>query len=232
MKKVLKGFSTRKDGSMYSPNKEQFPENVANRKLFFDGQGLSGKQVAIAGLVHGVHVEMVHAASPYFLPETDALITKSSDSILALTGADCFPIYFEEKTTGIIGLAHGGWRGIVSGIIEHTLAALIESGGTLENITLTIGPGICAKHFEIKEDILSSFLKYPEFVFHDPVLRVDLKGIMKKQAQEAGILTENIVDSGECTYCLPEKYFSYRRDKSEPLEAQIAYIMQAGHRKF
>jgi len=97
---------------------------------------------------------------------------------------------------------------------------------------LTIGPGICDKHFEIKDDVVSSFSAYPDFISHDSGIRVNLKGIMKKQITEAGVPSENITDSDECTYCLPEKYFSYRRDKAKPFEAQVAYIVQSPHRKF
>ena len=35
---------------------------------------------------------------------------------------------------------------------------------------------------------------------------------------------ENIKMSYECTFCEKEKYFSYRRDKPEEIEAMLAYI--------
>ncbi len=232
MRKVLKGFSEKGDGSMYLPPVNALPENIANRKQYFEMNGLSGKKIVIANLVHGTNVEKVGVSSEYFIPVTDALVTKESGIILTLTGADCFPVYFEDKTTGVIGIAHCGWRGIVGGIIGKTIASVIEIGGKAENIVLTIGPGICTKHFEIKEDVLSYFLPYTEFIQRDKDIRVDLKGIIRKQASEADVLSENIIDTDECTYCLPEKYFSYRRDKPEHLEAQIAFIIQFPHRKF
>ncbi len=207
-------------------------ENAAHRKLFFEEHRLAGKQIAVADLVHGIRVEIVTPASKYVLPETDALVTKESGIILALTGADCFPVYFEEKTTGIIGLAHCGWRGIVTGIIGETLTGIGNMGGKMENIALTIGPGICAEHFEIGEDTLPSFSAYSDSIIRDRNIRVDLKKIIKQQAKKAGVMNENIVDTGECTYCLRDKYFSFRRDRPKILEAQIAYIIQFPHRKF
>ena len=232
MNKILKGFSERKDGSMYVPLTHALTENITHRKAFFEKSGLTGKQIAVADLVHGTRVVSVDRRSPYVVPETDGLVTKESDTILALTGADCFPLYFEEKTAGIIGLAHGGWRGIVEGIIPETLSALIKLGGNPNDTVLTIGPGICTEHFEIKTDILEQFAAYPEQIFQTDRIRVDLRGIIKKQAEAAGIAPHKIVDSGECTYCLPEKYFSYRRDKPKMLETQLAYIVQFSHRKF
>lgn len=142
MKKVLKGFSEKKDGSMYSPPTEAIPENIANRKRFFESKELHGRQIALAGAVHGAHVAIVTPASPHIIPQTDALVTRDSDIILALTGADCFPVYFEEKKAGLIGLAHSGWRGIVAGIIGETVETLEKLGGHKDDVVLTIGPGI------------------------------------------------------------------------------------------
>lgn len=232
MKKILKGFSEKKDGSMYLPMKDALPENVANRKLFFESKGLGGRKVVVANLVHGTTVAVVDARTEYFVPATDALLTKASEVILTLTGADCFPVYLEEKEAGIIGLAHCGWRGIVGGILSKTITTLVDMGGKRESAVLTIGPGICARHFEITEDVLSSFSAYSDFVTKNDGIRVDLKGIIMQQLQEAGIVSENIIDKNECTYCLSEKYFSYRRDQPKTIEAQVAYIVQFPHRKF
>lgn len=232
MKKVLKGFSEKKDGSMYSPPTKPVPENIANRKRFFESKELDGRQIALAGAVHGTHVAIVTPASPHVIPQTDALVTKGSDIVLALTGADCFPVYFEEKKAGLIGLAHSGWRGIVAGIIGETVETLEKLGGHKDDVVLTIGPGICARHFEIKEDVLASFAAYPEHIIRENGLRVDLAGIIRTQAEAYGVTAEHISASGECTYCLKDKYFSYRRDKPVVLENQLAYIVQFTHRKF
>lgn len=217
---------------MYVTLTDAVPENIAHRKAFWEKQGLSGKQVAVADAVHGTRVAVVDRQSPYLILQTDALVSRSSDIVLALTGADCFPVYFEEKIAGIVGLAHCGWRGIVGGIIAETVTTIEQAGGKKENIVLTIGPGICAKHFAIKEDVLPSFLEYPECVSYEEGIHVDLSGIIEKQAQASGVASEHIKNSDECTYCLPEKYFSFRRDKPAVLENQIAYIVQFSHRKF
>jgi YfiH family protein len=232
MNKVRKGFSEKDDGSMYVTLTNAVPENIAHRKTFWEKRGLSGKQVAVADTVHGIRVAVIDRQSPYLIPQTDALITRASDIVLALTGADCFPVYFEEKMAGIVGLAHCGWRGIIGGIVAETIASIENAGGKKENIIITIGPGICAKHFEIREDALPSFLEYPECVSYEEGIHVDLPGIIEKQARASGVISEYIKNSGECTYCLPEKYFSFRRDKPKILENHIAYIVQFSHRKF
>ncbi len=217
---------------MYVPLSNPRSENIEHRKAFLEKLGLGGKQVAMAQLVHGAQVAVINRRSPYIVPETDALITKDSDIILTLTGADCFPVYFEEKQAGIIGLAHCGWRGIVTDILPKTIAAIEKAGGKPPDLTVTIGPGICAKHFEIQADTLPSFAKYSVFVSHDNGLHVDLRGILRHQATHLGVFSDKILDSGECTYCFPNKYFSCRRDKPAYLENHLAYVVQFSHRKF
>ncbi len=53
---------------------------------------------------------------------------------------------------------------------------------------------------------------------------IDLAGIVSAQLQKAGVQTNNIQTSTECTFELANKYFSYRRDKPETVEAQLAFI--------
>lgn len=211
---------------MFLPLNDQHPENIANHDRYFEKQGLSGLQRAVANLVHGANVERVSVQSPYRILETDAIITTEPNIVLALTVADCFPVYFEEHEAGIIGLAHCGWRGITRGIIPATLHALSETAGKMKTVHLTIGPGICARHFEVQNDVLPDFAPYREFIIHDKKTTIDLKGVIKRQALDVGVAPENITDQNECTYCLHEKYFSYRRDHPAYMEAQLASMVQ------
>jgi YfiH family protein len=224
---IQKGYSEKSDGNMYLSGEGFDPENVANRERYFKQIELTGKKIVAANLVHGTHIAIIDTSSPEFLLDTDALVTKEHGIILTLTGADCFPVYFEDAAHDIIGLAHCGWRGITGGILRETIETIESLGGTLGSLSVTIGPGICGKHFEIKEDILGSFSEYPEALIREGEgISIDLRAIMKTQLKQLGISTENTIDSGECTHCLTEKYFSYRRDKPEQLETQVAHIVQ------
>jgi YfiH family protein len=224
---IQKGYSEKSDGNMYLSGEGFDPENVANRERYFGRIGLTEKKIVAANLIHGTHVAIIDTSSPEFLLDTDALVTKEKNIVLTLTGADCFPVYFEDAAHDIIGLVHCGWRGITGGILRETIEIIESLGGTLGNISVTIGPGICGKHFEIKEDILGNFSEYPEALIREGErVFIDLRTIMKIQLERLGIPTENTIDSGECTQCLTGKYFSYRRDKPEQLETQVAHITQ------
>ena len=97
-----------------------------------------------------------------------------------------------------------------------------EFGVRSEELTAGIGPGIGDCHFEAKEDVLKKFKLYPEAIIkRDGKNFIDLKLIAKHQLEEVGIKTENIEVSPVCTYCQAETYFSYRKDKAQPLQTMM-----------
>jgi copper oxidase (laccase) domain-containing protein len=88
---------------------------------------------------------------------------------------------------------------------------------------------------------LEKFAEYPEAVhYRNNKIYVDLPAIIERQLLEAGLQNQNIEIPGECTFCLKEKYFSFRRDpfgkaqgrpersrggdKPKNVEAMVAYI--------
>jgi polyphenol oxidase len=230
---VKKGYSDRSFGSMYLSENGLNEENVRNRGRFFDSLGLSGKKVVAAGPVHGIGATFVRADDPVYIPRTDALITREQNVILSVTGADCFPIYFEDPTTKAIGLAHAGWRGIAGGIIENVVSGARSVGVDPANLRLHVGPGICSRHFEIREDVLCYFSDYPDAIRQvnregSMTYHIDLKYVIRCRSIAAGICDERVSESEECTYCLPDSYFSYRRDHPRELETQVAYIVMTG----
>ena len=77
----------------------------------------------------------------------------------------------------------------------------------------------------MKEDVINSFLDYPDCLSEvSGVKYLNLQAVIKKQLTNAGVTSKNIKETKECTFCEKEKYFSYRRDKPEDIEAMLAYI--------
>ena len=219
-------MSERKDGSMRLSG-----ENVGNenRRKFFSENKIDKEKIISAGMVHGNKAVIVERKSSLIIKGADALVTKEK-VFLAVTVADCAPVYFYDEKNKIVGLAHAGWRGVAGNIIGNTLNKMAKLGGNLENIEAVLGPGIRKCHFEIKEDILNEFINYSEFIFRkESKIFVDLFGIIKKQLLDFEIKEENIFDSGECTFENKKRYFSYRRDKPEVAEVMIAVIGMRGN---
>ncbi|EKE20791.1 MAG: hypothetical protein ACD_7C00483G0002 [uncultured bacterium] len=218
---ILAVMSEKKDGSMKLLGDDSDNEN---RNKFFKKNKIDKIKVISAGMIHGNKVVIVDNESPQIIPGADALVTKEK-VFLAITIADCVPVYFYDEKNKIIGLAHAGWRGVTGDIMGNTLKRMLKLGAKVEEIKVVLGPGIRKCHFEIKEDILDNFKKYPQFIISkEDKIFIDLFGIIKKELLEAGVLARNIHDSKECTFENKEKFFSYRRDKPEVVEVMMAIV--------
>lgn len=215
---LIYGLSEKSDGSMKVFGDEV---NKKSRADFFSRQSMGS--VVTAGLAHGNSVYSATASDAgRIVPETDALVTNLSNLFLTVTVADCFPVYFFNKISNTVGIAHSGWYGTANNIIVKSIKTI---GGDPANIIAGIGPGIQACHFEVREDVLGKFQNYEEAIINrDKKIFIDLPNIISRQLIEAGLEARNIENYGECTFCQKEKYFSFRRDKPKSVEAMVAYI--------
>jgi hypothetical protein len=226
---VLIAFSTRADSSMRvgSTGSEVLDTQIKNnRRAFFSGLGINDKIVSPV-LVHGSNVIAATSTDAGKIVEkTDALITSEPELFLSLTVSDCLPVYFYDPVQKAVGLAHAGWRGLDNGILKNTVQKFVDDyGSDPKNLIAGIGPAICKKEYQIQEDLVEKFKAYPTAIIrNDQGIFLDLAEIAKIQLQSLGMKAENIEICTECTYELPDKYFSYRRDKPEFVEPMIAVI--------
>ena len=222
------GLSEKSDGSMKVIGDWEHRQQMAdNKKRFFKREEVSFARVVLAGLVHGVRVEPVtEDDAGQIVPQTDALVTKTTNLLLSLTVADCLPIFFYAPKSRAVGLAHAGWQGIVREIVPSVVASLKRHYGVEPNqILVGLGPGIQACHFEVRDDVLKYFTQYPAAITkREGKTFISLSQVVKEQLVEVGVLPQNIEINPDCTYCLADKYFSYRRDRPEILQTMVAYI--------
>ncbi|MDX9913715.1 MAG: peptidoglycan editing factor PgeF [Candidatus Moranbacteria bacterium] len=220
-KNILAVISERNEGSMKLLKSKVDDKNRSN---FLIECGIDSKKVVAADLVHGRDVIIVDNKSLQIVSGADALVTREN-IFLSITVADCVPVYFYDKENNIMGLAHAGWRGVVGNIAKNTLDKMMELGAEAEVIEAVLGPGIKRCHFEIQEDVLGKFKRYPQFIRRKRNrIFVDLFGIIKKQLLDFGIKNENIFISPECTFEDEKRFFSYRRDKPKVAEVMMAII--------
>lgn len=226
--KLLVAVSLRENGSMkIRADLERDEEALANRAKFYNKIGLSGEKIVNAKLVHGDNIEIVSSKDGgQFIPQVDGLITDQKDVYLCITVADCMPVVIYDPQNEVVSLAHCGWGGLDKKIIEKIIKKMQEGfGAKAEELVVGIGPGISNCHFEVKEDVLSKFKEYPEaLIKRDSKDFIDLKLVAKRQLEELGIISRNIEVSPDCTYCLEEKYFSFRRDKPAVLQTMLFVV--------
>jgi len=165
--------------------------------------------------------DAVIAEKPWSLdkaPEADAIVTAKTGLAIGVLTADCAPVLFCDGAARVIGAAHAGWRGALSGIVEATVEAMRTLGARPERITAVIGPAISQKAYEVGSDFVERFLaKEPEssaFFITDEGSgepHFDLPAYVGERLARAGVGA--IADLGLCTYCEETRLFSYRRSQ-------------------
>lgn len=225
---VIYGLSTRKDSSM-KLNSQKDKKALRNRQKFLSLFNLKIKNLVWANLDHQGKVKVISLKDRgKWIKNTDGLITAQKNLYLALTVADCFPVFFFEPKREVVALAHASWRAIVNGVISRTIQRMKNKFGCQrKNILMGIGPGIRACHFEIQKDVAKKFIsKFFQKVLikRKNQLFIDLPMAIKLEARKNGVLAKNIEEKKECTYCLKDKYFSFRRDQPKKLKTMMALI--------
>ncbi len=216
---------------MGSFNTENTQKELANRTNFLRKNEVPLEKLVRAGMKHSGQAAIISLRDAgKKIEEVDGLATQEKELFLAVTGADCQPIFLFDQTKEIIGLAHAGWRGLSQGIIGATVEKMMELDSRPQNILAAVGLGIGACHYWIKEESKAEMIEKfgPYFVQatqdRDGKKYLDLKKIAKIQLLDIGVKEENIEISQECTACLPNKYFSHRRDQINPLELMMGTI--------
>lgn len=149
-------------------------------------------------------------------PKADGMATKVPGIALGITTADCGPVLFADLDAGVIGAAHAGWRGAVTGVLESTVAAMEQLGARRARIVAVLGPTISQAAYEVGPDFIERFTK--EAPGHERFLTsgdrpghamFDLPGFIGARLETAGI--GEFTNLGLCTYSDEERFFSYRR---------------------
>src|SRR5258705_9636312 len=76
--------------------------------------------------VHQIHSpDAVVATGPWQgdKPRADALVTRTEGIALGVTAADCGPILLVDPSARVIGAAHAGWKGALTGVLESAIDA-------------------------------------------------------------------------------------------------------------
>lgn len=147
--------------------------------------------------------------------EADSIITPSKGLILGVLVADCAPILVYDPGAGVVSAVHAGWRGTASGIIKKTLTLMRKEFNTsLSEAMISIGPSIRWCCYEVDSDVLNAIEKetgnLSEYSREKGNGKYCLDLAIANQIQAASLGVKNIRISEECTFCYPERFYSYR----------------------
>lgn len=166
--------------------------------------------------VHGsqVHRAVLKAGKTVHVLNGDGLVTKEKGLVCCVMTADCLPVFFASRSGDEIGIAHGGWRGLASGILTSTVEAM---DCLPSDMVVWLGPAIGPRHFEVGPEVRDVFLSLAisdemdnQFTPAGDKFFADLYGIAELLLNALGV--ESISASRMCTYTDSEKFYSFRRD--------------------
>ena len=220
-KNIRHGFSLRYGGVSLKPWKSLNCSYFVNDNV--EHVSINKRKILYnLGFISDFYVKQVHGnkivnAEDYIqtkiIIEADGIICKTHNLPISITTADCAPILMVDPYNSIIGAAHAGWKGAISGVADNLINNFRINGSNLENIYAVIGPCISKESFEVKSDMINTSIK------KDPISEkffsnisnldyFDLSAYLINKIKIAGVT--NISCLGEDTYSNPERFFSHR----------------------
>lgn len=203
---VMAWTTTRQDGSFGLQSDEPVGTVMARWAGLQDalaGRGIH--RLASAMQVHGAVVATHSGGWQGWLrlQGVDGHITTIPGTALAVTVADCTPV-FVAHPAGAIAALHAGWRGTAQHILDRGLDALARLGFPAEECTVHLGPAICGPCYEVGPEVLAAVHRKP--ATHKAQL--DVRAVLLEQARHARVAQVTV--SSECTKCHGDRYFSHR----------------------
>ena len=198
------------------------------------GYGSSDQHEAVAinrGRVAGaLDLEPEQLLGVHQIHSADAMVTNLPGVALTVLTADCQPVLFADPEAGVIGAAHAGWKGALSGVLGKTVDAMEALGASRSRISAVIGPTISQRAYEVGPEFFDAF------VAEDPTfarffaggegdrMMFDLPALGLHLLRDAGI--ESAEWTRHCTYSDPDRFFSYRR-ATKAREADYGRLISA-----
>jgi YfiH family protein len=175
---------------------------------------------------HGTVVVDAAAVSGCYLdagvrwPEGDALVTGEPGLPVIAHGADCLTAALVAADGSRLAVAHAGWRGLVAGVLEAV------AGRVGPDFTAFVGPGAGVCCYEVGDDVARPLRER----FGDDVVsggRADLATAARRALEGAG--AGEVVTSGLCTICDPDRFHSHRRDGAGSGRQAVIAQLAGGH---
>jgi YfiH family protein len=200
------------------------PDHVAeNRRRMAAAIGVEPSHFLTAFQIHSPDVAVAEVPwDAAARPRVDAIVTRVEGLAIGATAADCGPVLLADPSARVIGAAHAGWKGALTGVLESTIDAMEKLGAARAAMVAAIGPLIRQPSYEVGPEFVERFIEADaeNVRFFLPSLRrghslFDLGGFIRMRLEHAGIPL--IDDLGVDTYA-DQRFYSYRRSvhRGEP----------------
>ena len=173
--------------------------------------------------VHGAGVVRVAGPGEGAGAPADAVVTAEAGCAVAVLTADCPPVAL-ASAEGVIGVAHAGWRGVVAGVLEATVAEMRSMGAS--HIEAVIGPCIrpgCYAFGSGQLDEVAARLGdgvRATTTAGEPAL--DIPAAVRIALARAGVDPGAVADVGTCTAC-SSRHYSWRARGEQERQAAVIW---------
>ncbi len=218
--RVRSASSTRQGGVSQSPFDslnlalhvdDRMADVVSNRRRLAEKLALPGEPHWL-NQVHGTTVvDLDEVLSE--LPDADASVTRTANTVCAVLTADCLPVLFCDRGGTQVAAAHAGWRGLAAGMLETTVETFTAAP---EEILVWLGPAIGSQAFEVGDEVRQAFCDVDPtaeqaFMATRPGhWNADLGQLARQHLARMGI--NNVYGGGHCTFSEADDFYSFRRD--------------------
>jgi len=139
----------------------------------------------------------------------DGHATEVRGLLLAISVADCVPVFLHHPGSGSVAALHSGWRGTAAGMLESGVDVLArEFSAPPVELVLHLGPAICGLCYEVSPDVHRAVNGPGSTPGHPSP--IDLRKALAERALRAGLPASEITISAHCTHCGPGDFFSHR----------------------
>ncbi len=155
--------------------------------------GVGDWPLVTAQQIHGNKIAVIDTSlkTDKEFPGRDGIITNQRGVALGIYVADCCAIYIVDPKTPAIGLVHSGRKGTGLGVVRNAITQMIDHfGSDPASVIVQLSPCIRPPHYE-----------------------VDFAAEIVEQCHALGV--KEIHDSGVCTACDLDRYYSYRAEKGK-----------------
>lgn len=192
-------------------------EVARGKKGFLETIGLAAEQLVLLNQVHSHRVVTLEnypprAGEPSRAGTADGAITVGPNQYPVIRTADCVPILAVLPRRRKVCVLHAGWRGTCDRIAARGMAEFLRTAGApADEVVVALGPCIRKCCYEVGEEVRGRYREAGhdlELVFSRKNL--DLVAANRAQLWDGGV--RQVLDSGMCTACRTDLFYSYRRE--------------------
>lgn len=107
--------------------------------------------------VHSPDALAVDGPWPGAAPQGDALVSRTPGVVLGALAADCAPVLLADPQARVVGAAHAGWKGALTGVVESVVARMEAEGAVRGRIRAAVGPCIGPQSYEVGLEFFDRF---------------------------------------------------------------------------